>query len=278
MRNLIKIGGVMVVFGLLIFFGGQVLFTQETKPIRPTRPPRTQDTTLRVGSDSLTAQETYISAVVISAPWAKKNLVYDGEESPPGEFGVYQYVVPESLKQWVDAGKPEGPTSYTVAPNGDIYITDPLNERIQRFDANGNFVSVIPIPLPEWGEYVLELSDSAKVERLRRAGKLPKIHDQIPKEPNDVQEGPTTLNRYQNRYQYVWSLICVDQNNNVYLLWWEDYTEQTLCKYDQQGKLLATYTFFPEVRFKGGANCIAIPQTDYFSSMVEDSRTKSYSL
>ena len=211
MRNLIKIGGALVLFGVLIFFGAHLLFAQEATPIRPTRPPITQDTTLRVGSDSLTPQETYVSAVIISAPWAKKNLVYDGEESPPGEFGVYQYVVPESLKQWVDAGLPEGPTAFTVAPNGDIYITDPLNKRIQRFDAKGNFVSVIPIPHFEGSKYV-------------------------------------------QAYQHEWSLICADLNHNVYLLWWEDYTEQILCKYDQQGNLLVTYPFFPEVRFEGGGN------------------------
>ncbi|MGB8657985.1 MAG: hypothetical protein WCE90_09415 [Candidatus Zixiibacteriota bacterium] len=89
-------------------------------------------------------KETYTSKVILQAPWAKKNLVYDGEESPPGGFGVYQYVVPESLKGQGDAGLPEGPTSFAVAPNGDIYITDPLNSRIQRFNPEGQFISVTP--------------------------------------------------------------------------------------------------------------------------------------
>jgi hypothetical protein len=143
MRKLIQIGGVLVVFGVLLFFGAQLLFTQEATPIRPTRPAqlsqmtRTQDTTLRVGSDSLTAQETYVSEVIISAPWGKKNLVYGKEESPPEEFG---YHVPKEESPSV------GPSTFAVAPNGDIYIVDPLNNRMQRFDSEGHLISIIPTP------------------------------------------------------------------------------------------------------------------------------------
>lgn len=206
MKSLIKPAGLVVVVGLLIFFGAKVLFTQEPSRIKPTRPPRTQDTT-KVPEPI--QKETYVSKVILQASWAEKNLVDDGEESPPGQFGIRVYSVPESLKEFGDAPPPEGPTSFTVAPNGDIYITDPFNERIQRFDENGNFVSVIPIPHFEKSKYV-------------------------------------------KGYQHEWTLICADRYNNVYLLWWEDYTEQYLCKYDQEGKLLATYPLFPEVRFEGG--------------------------
>jgi hypothetical protein len=143
MKSLNKPAVLIVLSGFVFFLGTKLLLTQEVNQIKPTRTTRTQDTTLRAGSDSLSAQETYVSKVIISAPWAKKNLVYDGEESPPGEFGVYQFVVPESLKDQGDAGLPEGPTSFTVAPNGDIYITDPLNERIQRFSPEGQFISEI---------------------------------------------------------------------------------------------------------------------------------------
>jgi hypothetical protein len=156
---------------------------------------------------------------------------------------------------------PEGPTSFTVAPNGDIYITDPLNERIQRFDANGNFVSVIPIPPLEKSKYLHiqelpELSDSARTESLRRAGKLPKRE-----EPYDVQVVPPKP-KPTNWYQYVWSLICADRSNYIYLLWWGDYTKQTLCKYDPQGKLLNTYPFFEEVRIGGGLNKLYCDSSD----------------
>jgi|GEM_PF-603436 len=87
-------------------------------------------------SDEAGAQETYVSEVIIEAPWAEKNLYQyaGGEESPPGEFGHYVSEETES-----------GPNSFTVAPNGDVYINDPLNKRIQRFGPDGQFISVIPV-------------------------------------------------------------------------------------------------------------------------------------
>ena len=89
-----------------------------------------------VQSEEPTAQETYVSQVIIQAPWAEKNLYRyaGGEESPPGEFGHY---VTEETEL--------GPNSFAVAPNGEIYINDPLNKRIQRFGPNGEFISVVPI-------------------------------------------------------------------------------------------------------------------------------------
>lgn len=239
MRSLIRSAVLVVICALLIFVGTKWLFAQEAEQIRPIRPTKSQDTK---------PQEAYVSEVVLQAPWAEKNLEYDGEESPPGEFGLHAIVMPDSLRgELPDPPLPEGPTAFTVAPNGDIYITDPLNARIQRFDENGNFVSIIPIPPLEKGEYLHiqqlpELSDSARMERLRRAGKLPK-DGKVPPKPKTP-----------NGYQYVWSLICVDRYNNVYLLWWGDYTKQTLCKYDPLGNLIATYPFFPEVRIGGGLN------------------------
>lgn len=89
-----------------------------------------------VQSEEASARETSVSEVIIEAPWAEKNLYQyaGGEESPPGEFGHY-----------VSQETELGPNSFTVAPNGDIYINDPLNKRIQRFGPNGEFIAVIPI-------------------------------------------------------------------------------------------------------------------------------------
>jgi hypothetical protein len=125
MKNLIKIGGIVVLFGLLAFFAAQLLFTQEVKQIKPASSPQPQDSI---------PQETYVSKVIISAPWGKKNLVYDKEESPPGEFGFE--IVDERFV---------GPSCFAVAPNGDIYIVDQFNQRIQRFSAEGSFISSIPL-------------------------------------------------------------------------------------------------------------------------------------
>jgi hypothetical protein len=248
MKSLAKAIVFLLVFVLMILFVYNLFATGE-------------DSTK---SEATEEKDTYVSEVILRVPWAKRNLAYHGEQSPPGEFGLHAMALPDSLRgKLPDPPLPEGPTSFTVAPNGDIYITDPLNKRIQRFNANGSFVSVIPIPPLEKSEYLHiqelpELSDSAKVESLRRAGKLPKTLDQNRKEPKDLLSEPKTI----NGYQYVWSLICVDQSNNVYLLWWGDYTKQTLCKYDQGGQLLATYPFFPEVRGRGAGNKLYCDESD----------------
>jgi hypothetical protein len=88
------------------------------------------------GSGTGSERETYVSEVIIQAPWAEKCLYQygGGEESPPGEFGHY---VSEETEL--------GPNSFTVAPNGDIYVSDPLNKRLQRFGPNGQLLSVIPV-------------------------------------------------------------------------------------------------------------------------------------
>jgi hypothetical protein len=89
-----------------------------------------------VQSEELALQETYVSEVIFEAPWAARNLYQygGGEESPPGEFGHYASQEGEF-----------GPNSFTVAPNGDVYINDPLNKRVQRFGPGGEFISVVPI-------------------------------------------------------------------------------------------------------------------------------------
>jgi len=84
-------------------------------------------------------QGTYVPSVVLTAPWGNKNLSDHGLPSEPGKFGF-------SLDE---SGLAHGPTAFTVAPNGDIYIADNMNKRIQRFSASGYFLSVIP---NAWGE------------------------------------------------------------------------------------------------------------------------------
>lgn len=86
-----------------------------------------------------TPQGTYVPSVVLTAPWGKKNLSDHGLPSEPGKFGF-------SLDE---SGLAHGPTAFTVAPNGDIYIADNMNKRIQRFSASGGLLSVIP---NAWGE------------------------------------------------------------------------------------------------------------------------------
>jgi hypothetical protein len=123
-RLLTKAAAVVVVLGLVIFFGGEQLLTQETREAVSLESAAGQDTV---------QQETYVSEVIISAPWAERNLMYDGEASPPGQFGYH-----------VNDETEMGPSCFAVAPNGDIYIVDPLNKRLQKYTPGGSFVSTIP--------------------------------------------------------------------------------------------------------------------------------------
>jgi len=81
-----------------------------------------------------TTQGTYQPRIVISAPWGEKNLWDNKEASEPGTFAF----------SYNDQNLECGPTAFTVAPNEDIYITDLMNRRIQRFDSNGSLIAVIP--------------------------------------------------------------------------------------------------------------------------------------
>lgn len=81
-----------------------------------------------------TIQGTYEPSIVLTAPWGTKNLREDKVASKKGTFGFR-----------IDAeGCEHGPTAYTVARNGDIYIADNINNRTQHFSASGEFMAVIP--------------------------------------------------------------------------------------------------------------------------------------
>jgi hypothetical protein len=92
-------------------------------------------------SEEIPTKETYVSEIIIQAPWGEKSLYTEAEESLPGEFGMHE----EFQEPEAEGGLIIWPNSLSVAPNGDIYISDPLNKRVQRFSPGGAFVSVIPI-------------------------------------------------------------------------------------------------------------------------------------
>jgi hypothetical protein len=83
-------------------------------------------------------QGKYVPQVVISAQWGEKNLIYDEDPSNPGEFGLFN--PPEGG----DSGPEKGPGNFTISPNGEIYILDNLNQRVQRFNSEGRFIGVVP--------------------------------------------------------------------------------------------------------------------------------------
>ncbi len=71
-------------------------------------------------------KQTYVSQVIIDAPW--------GEEL--GQFGIYD--PPEG-------GPTVGPSTFSVTPEGDIYILDLMNGRVQKFGPDGRLLFVIPL-------------------------------------------------------------------------------------------------------------------------------------
>jgi hypothetical protein len=77
-----------------------------------------------------TQKETYISQVIIDAPWGKE----------PGQFGIYE------PGEHGEEGPPVGPNTFTISPNSDIYILD-LHGRVQKFDQDGRLLSAIPLSL-----------------------------------------------------------------------------------------------------------------------------------
>src|SRR3972149_10805647 len=95
-------------------------------------------------------QQTYVSNIILSAPWGQKNLFMDKEPSPPGEFGIFDPYTRDPNA--VDQGPIQGPTTFIIAPNGDIYIVDTFNNRIQRFTQDGSFVSSLPAAGSGWAE------------------------------------------------------------------------------------------------------------------------------
>jgi hypothetical protein len=88
---------------------------------------------LGIYADS-TLQGTYVPKVILTAPWGKTNLRTNKVPSEPGTFGF----------RIDEEGIEHGPTAFTIAPNGDIYIADNINDRTQHFSASGQFISVIP--------------------------------------------------------------------------------------------------------------------------------------
>jgi len=78
-------------------------------------------------------QETYRSELLIDASWGNQ----------PGQFGIY---TPH------EEGPTVGPETFTATANGDIYIDDLSNGRIQKFSNSGELIAIIH--LSHWGEAI----------------------------------------------------------------------------------------------------------------------------
>lgn len=74
------------------------------------------------GIENINLNSIRDSSIVISGNWGNN----------PGEFGL------ERIKEMGDA--PAGPTCFVLDGVGNILVGDRVNNRIQKFDSNGNFV------------------------------------------------------------------------------------------------------------------------------------------
>ena len=86
-----------------------------------------------IGSGNLFAQATEKAVQTDTAgmeEYVKKGLINAKWGSGQGELG---------LDEHADMG-PKGPSCFTVAPNGDIYIGDRYNNRVVRYNKNGSYI------------------------------------------------------------------------------------------------------------------------------------------
>ena len=88
---------------------------------------------LRLGTAWLLA----CAALLVTAPHAGAVLFYDSQWGGQGT-GNGQFDFPEGV---------------AVAPSGDIYVADTANNRIQHFDASGNFIGKWGSPGNQTGQF-----------------------------------------------------------------------------------------------------------------------------
>ena len=100
-------------------------------------------------------KQIYVSQVVIDAPWGIE----------PGQFGIYDPL------EHGEGGPIVGPRTLTVAVNGDIYIYDAQNGRIQTINNSGQLISIIP--LSESGDEIC--TDGAGNVYLYRTAQVPNM-------------------------------------------------------------------------------------------------------
>ncbi|MGB8657372.1 MAG: hypothetical protein WCE90_06250 [Candidatus Zixiibacteriota bacterium] len=199
MKSIMKPVGLVILWSVLVLFGGKPAFAQGNHQASPPGLAQSQDAV---------AQESYVLEVVVKAPWGEKNLYQDagGEESKPGEFGHYSSVETELA-----------PTHFTVAPNGDIYISDPLNKRIQKFGPNGQFISIIPLI---GGEMCVDQDNNIYLFTAQSA---------IPKDKwfiNKYDQSGNLLQSYpvQMEGREMWSIHC-DNSGRVFMQFFQDVKE-----------------------------------------------------
>jgi len=110
---------VILMLGLIItLIGNSVGMGQKTL-----RTPQTNVSTTTI-VDTEQELEEYVPKIIIEAKWGTK----------PGEFGILKYKY-----------RSVGPSAIAINEEGDIFVADPVNYRIQVFNRNGEFKKEIKL-------------------------------------------------------------------------------------------------------------------------------------
>jgi hypothetical protein len=171
-------------------------------------------------------KETYVPQVIIEAPW--------GNET--GQFGVY--FPPEG-------GPGVGPFTFTISPQGEIYIFDPVNSRIQKFDSGGRFL--LAITLSKGGMDIC-VNNSGNIY-LYDGGLVPKRIYQYDSEGNFTKEYPIVW----KDGSMGWGPIYCDKSGRLFLSYRSDSlktkmvfqvgTTETIFTLEQQKSTLQTGSY-----------------------------------
>lgn len=163
--------------------------------------------------------------IVASDMDVKKEVIIKSHiGSGDGEFGYKEY----KDKSWIE------PTALAVDSRDNIYVADPLNDRIQKFDKNGNYLSKISLDIQK--KYFAQTIDDLTIDKNDNLNVLSRHEQKILEYSPDGR-----LIKTINFKQYIQAeKIAIDNDGSFYVFGFESGTEKLL-KVDKSGALLSKW-------------------------------------
>lgn len=146
---------------------------------------------------------------------------WGGPGTGPGQFDLNDH-----------APNPDGFGAIAFAPDGSFYIGDVGNHRIQKFDAQRNFVKA-------WGTFGTDNGQFVQVTALATDGKRVYVGDG---DRGDIQAFDTDGNWLATFGQSFGAFVCVDSRGNVYATN-PSQGNPAVAKFDPSGQQLARFLF-----------------------------------